>query len=128
MRLLLDTHTFLWFISGDAQLSTKARDLITDPENEILLSVASLWEIVIKTGLGKLRLAGSFEDIIPQQIELNEIELLGIELGHLRELTRLPQHHRDPFDRLIIAQAIAEEALLVGKDGVFNEYPVRVLW
>jgi PIN domain nuclease of toxin-antitoxin system len=128
MQLLLDTHTFLWFISGDAQLSDKARVLISDPENEVALSVASLWEIVIKIGLGKLTLAGSFEDVIPRHIESNEIEILGIALSHLEELSRLAQHHRDPFDRLIIAQAIAEEMTLVGKDGAFEDYPVRVVW
>jgi len=128
MRLLLDTHTFLWFISGDNQLSNKARELISNPENEILLSVASLWEIVIKVGLGKLRLAGPFEDIVPQQIELNSFETIGIELSHLRELIGLPQHHRDPFDRLIIAQAIAEGAPLIATDEEFIGYPVRLLW
>lgn len=128
MRLLLDTHTFLWFISGDAQLSSKARELISDPENEVLLSVASLWEIVIKAALGKLRLAGSFEDVIPSQIQSNDIELLGIGLAHLGELSRLPQHHKDPFDRLIIAQAIAEGIPLVSKDDNFEEYRVNLLW
>jgi PIN domain nuclease of toxin-antitoxin system len=128
MRLLLDTHTFLWFISGNAQLSNKARELISDPENDILLSVASLWEIVIKMGLGKLRLAGPFEDVIPRQIDSNEFETLGIELPHLTELIRLPQHHRDPFDRLIIAQAIAEGTPLLARDEAFKDYPNTALF
>ena len=128
MRLLLDTHTFLWFISGDGQLSSKARELISDPENEVLLSVASLWEIVIKVGLGKLRLAGSFEEVIPSQLQSNDIEVLGIELAHLSELNHLPQHHKDPFDRLIIAQALAEGMPLLSKDDNFKEYRVQLLW
>ena len=128
MRLLLDTHTFLWFISGDPQLSSKARELISDPENEVLLSVASLWEIVIKAGLGKLKLAGSFDEVIPLQLRSNDIEVLGIELAHLGELSRLPQHHKDPFDRLIIAQALAEGLPLLSRDGDFKEYRVQLLW
>ena len=127
MRLLLDTHTFLWYVAGDDQLSRKARDLISDLENDVLLSVGSLWEIVIKLRLGKLKLVGSFE-VIPRQLEENDISVLGIELPHLTALAKLPLHHRDPFDRLIIAQAVAEGIPLVGHDQVFKEYPVHRIW
>lgn len=92
------------------------------------MSVASLWEIVIKVALGKLRLTSSFEEVIPSQLQSNDIQVLGIGLTHLGELSRLPQHHKDPFDRLIISQAIAEGIPLLSKDGDFEEYPVALLW
>jgi PIN domain nuclease of toxin-antitoxin system len=98
MRLLLDTHAFLWFIMGSANLSVNARALIENPANERLLSIASLWEIAIKTSLGKLALAGSFDELIPAQLSLNGIDLLSIKVSHLSTLTTLPFHHRDPFD------------------------------
>jgi PIN domain nuclease of toxin-antitoxin system len=128
MRLLLDTHSFLWFVAGDDQLSEAGRKLISDAENEVLLSVASLWEIVIKASLGKLELAGSFDDTLLPQLKSNDIQVLGIEMAHLGALGRLPQHHRDPFDRLIIAQAVAEGVPLVGRDQEFKKYDVQLLW
>lgn len=109
MRLLLDTHAFLWFIMGSANISVNARALIESPANERLLSVVSLWEIAIKTSLGKLTLSASFNELIPAQLKLNGIDLLNINVNHLSTLTTLPFHHRDPFDRLIIAQAIVEK-------------------
>ena len=128
MKLLLDTHAFLWFIMGSANLSDKARILIEDPANERLLSVASLWEIAIKASLGKLALSSSFEDLIPEQLRLNGIGLLNIRVDHLSVLTTLPFHHRDPFDRLIIAQAILENFPVVSIDAAFDTYGITRLW
>ena len=128
MKFLLDTHAFLWFIMGSANLSSNARTLIEDPANERLLSVASLWEVAIKASLGKLTLSGPFIDLIPSQLTLNGIDLLNIKVDHLSTLTTLPFHHRDPFDRLIIAQAIVEKLPVISLDGVFDTYGVTRHW
>ncbi len=128
MRLLLDTHSFLWFIAGTDQLSSRARDLISDFDNEVVMSVASLWEIAIKTSLGKLRLSRPFEELIPEQLEQNDFEVIGIEMRYLSELLKLPLHHRDPFDRLIIAQAVTEQIPIVSRDPAFQKYSVQLIW
>ncbi|MFH1117870.1 MAG: type II toxin-antitoxin system VapC family toxin [Pseudomonadota bacterium] len=128
MRLLLDTHSFLWFIGGDEQLPQVAREIIAHMDNEVLLSVASLWEIAIKTSLGRLILGRPFEELIPEQIILNAIEILPIDLEDLTMVTKLPFHHRDPFDRLIIAQAMTRAVPIVGKDAEFARYPVDLIW
>jgi len=128
MRLLLDTHSFLWFISGSTNLSPTARTLIEDASNQPLLSVASLWEMAIKLSLGKLSLAQPFEVLIPQQMRLNGIKLLGIEVEHAAVVSRLPFHHRDPFDRLLIAQAMVEQMPIVSADAAFDTYTVKRLW
>jgi PIN domain nuclease of toxin-antitoxin system len=128
MRLLLDTHSFLWFISGSSNLSGVARDAIEGRENERLLSVASLWEMSIKVSLGKLQLALPFPELVERQVYGNAISLLAIAPEHLDELARLPFHHKDPFDRLIIAQSFAEDITLVGNDSAFERYPVKMLW
>lgn len=128
MRLLLDTHTFLWFIGGDDRLPEFARTMIADIGNEVLLSVASLWEIAIKTSLGRLKLGRPFEELIPEQIILNRIDVLRIGLDDLSEVIKLPFHHRDPFDRLIIAQALRKGLTLIAKDAAFASYPVQLLW
>jgi PIN domain nuclease of toxin-antitoxin system len=103
MRLLLDTHTFLWFIDDSSRLSVQAKNLL-EYDADLLLSTASLWEIAIKTSIGKLILAQPYSVFIPQQLALNSIEILPINLAHLVLLSTLPFHHRDPFDRLLIAQ------------------------
>ena len=128
MRLLLDTHTFLWFIGGSAELSPTARGLIEEPGNERLLSVGSLWEMAIKVSTGRLRLGLSFPELDVREVEGNAIRLLEIKPVHLEELARLPFQHKDPFDRLLIAQGMAEGIPVVGKDAVFDLYPVKVLW
>jgi len=128
MKLLLDTHAFLWFIMGSSNLSETARALIEDPANENLLSVASLWEMAIKVSLGKLTLASSFDDLIPRQLGLNGIELLNIKVDHTSVVATLPFHHRDPFDRLLIAQAIVEKMPMVSIDAAFDAYPIQRLW
>lgn len=127
-RALLDTHSFLWFISGSERLSRPARTLIEARENPMLVSVASLWEIAIKHGLGKLSLERPFAEIIPAQLERQRIGVLGIELAHLAELARLPFHHRDPFDRLLVAQARAEKLPIISVDPALDIYGVQRIW
>lgn len=127
MRLLLDTHIFLWLIAGSERLRDPARSLLIDAENEALLSVASLWEIAIKVNLGKLTLERPFEELIPEQLSVTEIDQLPIRMEHLAALLKLPLHHRDPFDRLIIAQALAEGLPVLSSDPEFQKYPVQVI-
>ena len=128
MRVLLDTHALLWFLAEDPRLSRRAHGLLTDPTNDVLLSVGSLWEIVIKASLGKLPLPGPFEEVIPAQLTAERIAVLPIEIRHLAALRRLPFHHRDPFDRLISAQAAAEGMPVITHDAAFARYDVEVLW
>jgi PIN domain nuclease of toxin-antitoxin system len=128
MRGLIDTNAFLWFISGDSRLGLSAKALTMEINNEIFLSIASLWEIAIKMSIGKLELSMSYKDLLSTQIEDNEIKLLPIEKNHLRELVRLPFYHRDPFDRLIISQSIAENLPILTCDRHFSDYPVEILW
>jgi len=127
MRLLLDTHTFLWFIMGSPALTAEARDLIEDVTSEKFLSIASLWEIAIKLSTGKLSLSAPFDELIPQQLSLNGFELLNIKIAHAAMVATLPFHHRDPFDRLIIAQAVVEKMSIVSIDAVFDNYPITRL-
>ena len=109
MKVLLDTHAFLWFINDSPQLSETVVDLLTS-DVDALLSVGSLWEMAIKVSIGKLELPGRFEPFISEQLAVNDIDLLPIAMNHMAILTALPLHHRDPFDRLIVAQAIVEYA------------------
>lgn len=127
MRVLIDTNIFLWFIAGSDRLSDSARRTIADIENELLLSVASLWEIAIKSSLGKLELLRPFDQLIPEQLEINEIDVLPIELSHLSRIINLPLHHRDPFDRLIIAQSIVENLPIITSDAKFQQYSVQII-
>lgn len=128
MNLLLDTHTFLWFINGDAKLSPKARALIEDPSNQRFLSIASIWEMAIKVSIGKLTLLPSFQEIVPIQLNRNDIAILPITLEHTLIVATLPFHHKDPFDRIIVAQASAESMSLLSADHAFEHYPVHCLW
>jgi PIN domain nuclease of toxin-antitoxin system len=128
MRLLLDTHSFLWFISGSDRISETARGLIEDSDNQPLLSMASLWEMAIKVSIGRLDLARPFEELIPEQMMLNGIGILDIQMEHVAEVVRLPFHHRDPFDRLLIAQAQVEAVPIVGADETFDAYAVTRMW
>ncbi len=128
MKLLLDTHAFLWFLMGDSRLGEEARTGIVQGESEVLLSTASLWEIAIKVSLGKLRLARPFADLIPAQIDANGFRLLGITLEHVELVSRLPFFHRDPFDRLLAAQALTEKVPVVSRDSALDAYGVRRIW
>jgi PIN domain nuclease of toxin-antitoxin system len=127
VRFLLDTHIFLWLITGSERLRDPARALLVDAENEALLSVASLWEIAIKVNLGKLTLERPFGKLIPEQLLVTEIDRLPIRMEHLVTLLKLPLHHRDPFDRLIIAQALTEGLPVLSSDPEFRKYPVQVI-
>ena len=131
MKYLIDTHTFLWFNEGSNDLSNTAKQLIADKNNEIYISIASLWEISIKTALNKLTINGSYELIIEDVTE-NDMEILPINFAHTVIQNQLPFHHRDPFDRIIIAQAIAENINIISKDAIFDAYlvdkSVKRLW
>lgn len=128
MRLLLDTHTFLWWIADDPALSGKARAMIADGRNECFLSLASCWELAIKSSLGKLRLTQSLERFIPDEMSANNFHLLGIDFRHVAKVESLPFHHRDPFDRLLAAQALIEKIPIVSGDTVLSEYGVKRIW
>ena len=127
MKILLDTHTFLWFINDSPELSSSAADLL-ESDVDLLLSTASLWEIAIKVSLNKLTLPDSYEQFIPQQITLNNIEILTITFEHLTIVSRLPFHHRDPFDRLLIAQSMSENLQIVSTDTQFDRYGISRKW
>ncbi len=128
MKYLLDTHTLIWFLMGDKKLSDKARGLIDNPDNRKFLSIASLWEIAIKVSLGKLALNKPVEKLFPEQLHFNRIEILDITVDNLIKLTTLPFHHRDPFDRLIIAQALVEGLPVIGADVIFDAYGINREW
>ena len=127
MRVLLDTHTFLWGITDDPRLSGGARRAIADA-SERFLSMASCWEIAIKVSRNKLTLAKPIERLIPEQLGLNGFQLLQIDLDDVARVATLPFHHRDPFDRLLVAQALGEELTLVSADPVFRKYGVKRVW
>ena len=128
MRLLLDTHSFIWYIMDSHKLSDRGRELIENEDNEILLSLASVWEMAIKQSTGKLSLGLPFKAFIEEQLSANSIELLIINLDHIDTVVTLPFHHRDPFDRLIIAQAMVEQIPIISVDSVFDSYPSQRLW
>jgi PIN domain nuclease of toxin-antitoxin system len=128
MNLLLDTHTMLWFFWDDPLLSTSAKALIEDPANRKLVSIASCWEIAIKVSTGKLTLGEPSRTYLQREITRNLFELLPITLEHATEVETLPYHHRDPFDRVIIAQAILEKLPIVSVDTAFDPYPITRLW
>ena len=127
MKIILDTHTFLWFVNDSPELSNSAAELI-ESDVDLWISIASLWEISIKVNLNKLDLPDEFDRFIPHQIAINGIEILPINLQHLIALTKLPLHHRDPFDRILIAQAIAENVPIISIDKKFDLYGVNRQW
>lgn len=127
-RVLLDTHAFLWFIADDPRLGKRAAKTMERTGQTLLLSVASLWEMAIKQQLGKLRLTDSFEDFVRTYVTETDIEVLPIEIPHLTRYSTLPLHHRDPFDRLIIAQAVQLRCPVISGDGSFSAYDVDVIW
>lgn len=128
MKMLLDTQAFLWFVLNDARLSATARLLLTDPANELLLSPASYWEIAIKVSIGKYSVPGSFKDFMDRQILHNQLTILPITVAHAAVVASLPFHHRDPFDRLLVAQALTESLPLVSADPILSAYGVSRLW
>ena len=128
MKLLLDTHAFLWFVGGDDALSSRGRLAIEDFENHKLVSMVSLWEIAIKNSIGKLDLEKPFEQLIPEQLQASGFEVLGMSIEHLTMLTQRPLHHRDPFDRLLVAQCLAENLTLLSGDEALDAYGIHRLW
>jgi PIN domain nuclease of toxin-antitoxin system len=127
MDLILDTHTFMWFVNGDKNLTAKARKAIENPSNFSCMSIVSLWEMAIKISLGKLEIKYPFEQILTQIYE-NGFEILPITFEHILVVSELPFHHRDPFDRLIVAQAMTEGMTIISKDELFDDYEVTRLW
>jgi PIN domain nuclease of toxin-antitoxin system len=128
MKFLLDTHTFLWWIIDDPQLSEKARELIGNGHNTLYWSAASSWEVSIKYALGRLPLPESPEQFLPAEIEKNRIESLPIIDAHAFRAGQLPHHHRDPFDRMLVAQAQAESLTLLSDDQQLSYYDVEIQW
>ncbi len=128
MTLLLDSHAFLWFVWDDPNLSSSAKGLIEDPANRKLVSVASCWEIAIKVGLRKLALGEPATTFLPRELAKNGFHLLAIELAHATFVETLPPHHKDPFDRLLVAQVIIEKLQLVSADAVLDQYGIQRMW
>jgi PIN domain nuclease of toxin-antitoxin system len=127
MKLLLDTHTFIWFVENDANLPTSSKIQIEDTDNEIFVSVISLWEIAIKVSLGKLDMTLDLPTII-NLIEENGFIILPISPEHTVYVSELPFYHRDPFDRMLIAQTFVEKLTIISKDAIFNDYGVDCRW
>ena len=127
MKILIDTHIFLWFINNDLQLSLTTKTLL-ESDVELSLSTASLWEIAIKVSTGKMTLPKPFEIFIPEQLQQNVITVLPIATDHLTYITTLPFHHRDPFDRILIAQSIGNSLTIITRDPLFEPYSIRVMW
>jgi PIN domain nuclease of toxin-antitoxin system len=128
MKFLLDTHTFIWWDSDPLKLTPQVLNICQDPENLLLLSVVSVWEMQIKLQFGRLKLTLPLAELVAGQQQTNKIVILNVKLEHILALEKLPPHHKDPFDRLLIAQANIEEAVLVSKDQIFKEYPVQTVW
>jgi PIN domain nuclease of toxin-antitoxin system len=128
MKILLDSHAFLWFVLGDKRLSLPARLAIEDLNNQRLISIASLWEIAIKFSKGRMQFTEPFELLIPRELQQNRIEILGVELSHVERLVQMPFHHNDPFDRIIIAQSLVEHIPIVSTDIEFSQYSVQIIW
>jgi len=128
VRILLDTHSFLWFSTDNEKLSAAAKNLIEDPGNEIFLSVVVGWEIAIKASLGKLSLAQPVDVILNRALQYSRWKLLGIEVRHLGVLSTLPFHHRDPFDRLLVAQSMIDDLPFVSNDVKLDDYGVNRQW
>lgn len=128
MKYLLDTHAFLWFVLDDKRISTNAKSIIKDSKNDIFFSAASAWEMAIKIKLNRLRIKGNLEPFIIEQLSTNNIVPLSITITHSLYTERLPQFHKDPFDRIIIAQSLVENLQLISKDKEVKKYKVATIW
>jgi PIN domain nuclease of toxin-antitoxin system len=128
MKLLLDTHTFIWWDRDPGLIPSATLTLMQQPETQLFVSIVSLWEIQIKLQIGKLTLQNSLSEVILRQQTENGIQLLPISLLHILALEKLPQYHKDPFDRLLIAQSMNEAASLVSRDSVFKQYGCSLIW
>ena len=127
MNLLLDTHAFLWFVTGDVRLSRAARRALEADEAELTLSAASVWGLAIKAGLGRLSLPASVAEYVAEKVA-DGFAVLPVEWTHAAGVEKLPPHHRDPFDRLLVAQALAEDLPIVTNDPALSAYGVQVVW
>lgn len=127
MSYLLDTHTFLWYVDNDDKLGDEVKNIISNPNNSIFLSIVSVWEMAIKVSIKKLEVPLPIAGFIREQLGINDITLLNIRVEHMDEVVELPFHHRDPFDRLIIAQAITEKMPIIGYDRAFEDYDVTLI-
>ena len=128
MQLLLDTHSFIWWSINSEKLSPTVQNLLFNRNNRLFLSVASVWEMQIKLQLGKLKLNPSLQELIKNQITINNLEILSIDLSHIWTLATLNHYHKDPFDRLLISQSIAEIMPILSIDEIFDSYPVQRIW
>lgn len=128
MKILIDTHAFLWLITDNDKLSKKSKLIFTEPKNELFFSMASFWEICIKVSIGKLKLSKNWDKIIKDELISNSVKLLPISVDHCYQITQLPFHHRDPFDRIIISQAIIEKMHIMTVDNHFSQYEINVVW
>lgn len=128
MRVLVDTHVFLWWVEGNRALPAKAREALSDRDNECLLSLVSVWELAIKAGLGKLKLAVPVQRYVVEHVIANGFRILDIRMEHVGRVESLDPHHGDPFDRLLIAQALEEKLPIVTAGPVFRKYGVKRIW
>ena len=128
MRVLLDTHAFLWWVEDDRRLSTPARRVIADEATRVILSVVSAWEMTIKTGLKRLDAPDDIGAAIDRCVETVRLEVLPIELAHALDVRDLPNHHHDPFDRLLVAQARTESLALISADAILDAYGIERIW
>ena len=128
MNILLDSHTLIWFSQNSPQLSSSAIKILEDRNNLLFLSLVSVWEIQIKVQLGKLNLDISLSEIVKDQTKINDVQILPLKLSHIWTLDTLPYYQKDPFDHLLISQAITENLIILGVDSVFNSYPVQKIW
>ena len=128
MQFILDTHTFIWLDLAPARLSARVAALIQDPRNTLFLSLVSLWEMQIKVQLGKLHLRLPLSQVVAEQQQINRLQLLPFKPAHIYTLDQLPLHHKDPFDRLLLAQAVTESMPLLSRDPLFSAYVVPVIW
>jgi PIN domain nuclease of toxin-antitoxin system len=127
MRYIIDTQAFIWYAIGDSQLSKTAREIIES--NDVrYISIASIWEMAIKSNTGKLTFQVPFDQLVSEQLAINGYEILPLDLAHVFQLANLPLHHKDPFDRILISQAMNENIPIVSVDAHFKNYPITVIW
>ncbi|WP_017293104.1 type II toxin-antitoxin system VapC family toxin [Geminocystis herdmanii] len=127
MKILIDTHIFLWYVTNNQKLNESTKLIINDRGNIIYISQASIWEIAIKNSVGKLTFNSSFREFIEEQIRVNDFNILTFNLSNFEQITKLPFHHRNPFDRIIIAQSIIEKIPIISYDEMFKFYDIQLL-
>ena len=128
MRVLLDTHALLWLITGDKRLSKTSMKIFLNTDNRLYFSIISLWEICIKKSLDKISLKNNWLDIIQEEMKTNSIQWLPVEVHHCAKVIELPFYHRDPFDRMLIAQAMTEDLSILSRDNRFSAYDIKCIW